>query len=72
MGYTLYYSTADSLLNVTVGGGVLSHDLTGLRPYTNYTVRMSASTLRGEGPSGPVEGSVVSTLQDGMCISMCS
>lgn len=51
--------------NVSVEGVVMSHDLTGLLPYTNYTIRVSASTAVGEGPAGPEGGVVITTQQDG-------
>lgn len=66
--YTIYYSTAAANSSLTLEGGVMSHDLGGLRPHTNYTIRMSASTGVGEGPAGPVEGVVIATEQDGMCV----
>lgn len=66
--YTLYYASA---ANVTLGGGAVSHDLMDLQPYTNYTIRISASTVLGEGPRGPERGVVVATEQDGMCSLCC-
>lgn len=60
--YTLYVSPYGS---VTLGGGVMSHDLDGLLPYTNYTITVSASTSVGEGPAGPEGGVVITTHQDG-------
>lgn len=64
-GYTVYYSLSTTTANVTVGGGVMSHDLNGLPPHTNFTIRVSASTSEGEGPLGPQEGLVVTTEEDG-------
>ena len=69
--YTLYYSTPSSSANLTLEGRMESHDLTDLRPHTNYTILVSASTLTGEGPSGPEGGVVVATEQGGMCSCMC-
>ncbi len=70
--YTVNYSSPSSSANISLGGRARSHDLTGLRPHTNYTVRVSAHTLVGEGPRGPEEGVVVATEQDGMCVCMFS
>ena len=60
--YTIYYATPSDIV-LSVGGEVMSHVLQGLRPYTNYTIRISANTSKGEGPSSG--GVVVRTLQDG-------
>ena len=59
--YTIYYAAPSDIV-LSVGGEVMSHILQGLRPYTNYTIRISANTSKGEGPSS---GVVVRTLQDG-------
>lgn len=59
--YTIYYSPPTSTL--TLVGGVRSHDLEGLSPHTNYTIRVSASTAAGEGPLST--GGVTATNQDG-------
>lgn len=59
--YTIYYSPPTS--NLTLVGGVRAHDLEGLSPHTNYSIRVSASTAAGEGPLS-IEG-VTATSQDG-------
>lgn len=65
--YTIYYnsSPSDTPLSVILGGGVMSHDLEGLLPFTTYTILVSANTSAGEGPAGPDGGVVVTTHQDG-------
>ena len=51
-GYLLTYSntSADYTVNVT-GGGNRQTSLTVLRPYTNYTVRITAYNHGQEGPA---------------------
>ena len=50
-----------------VGGGVLTLDITGLTPFTNYTVYVAAETV-AVGDQSP--GRTVLTLEDGelLCI----
>ena len=51
-GYLLYYTntTFSDTINIT-GGENRSYTLTELRPYTNYTVRVSAYNDDGTGPT---------------------
>ena len=51
-GYLLYYinTTFSDTINIT-GGGNRSYTLTELRPYTNYTVTVSAYNDVGTGPT---------------------
>ena len=51
-GYLLYYTntTFSDTINIT-GGENRSYTLTELRPYTNYTVTVSAYNDVGTGPS---------------------
>ena len=51
-GYLLYYTntTFSDTINIT-GGGNRSYTLTELRPYTNYTVTVSAYNDAGTGPT---------------------
>ena len=66
-GYRLHYSngTGTTIVNTT-GEGSRQHALTGLTPFTNYTVQVAAVNDGGTGPySTPL---TVETLQDGECI----
>lgn len=60
--FTIYHPP--SPMPVIVGGGVMTFDLSELRPFTNYTISLSANTSVGEGPRGPEGGVVVETEQD--------
>ena len=61
-GYRLRYSNGTSIVNTT-GEGSRQHVLTGLTPFTNYSVQVAAVNDGGTGPySTPL---TVETLQDG-------
>ena len=61
-GYRLRYSNGTSIANTT-GEGSRHHVLTGLTPFTNYSVQVAAVNDDGTGPySTPL---TVETLQDG-------
>ena len=61
-GYRLRYSNGTSIVN-TSGEESRHHVLTGLTPYTNYSVQVAAVNDGGTGPySNPL---TVETLQDG-------
>ena len=63
-GYTLRYSNGTSIVNTT-GEGSRQHVLTGLTPFTNYSVEVAAINDGGTGLySDPAL--TVETLQDGM------
>ena len=62
-GYRLRYSNGTSIVNKT-GEGSRQHVLTGLTPFTSYSVQVAAVNFRGTGPySDPAL--TVETLQDG-------
>ena len=62
-GYTLRYSNGTSIVNTT-GEGSRQHVLTGLTPFTSYSVLVAAVSEGGTGPySDPAL--TVKTLQDG-------
>ena len=62
-GYTLRYSNGTSIVNTT-GEGNRQHVLTGLTPFTSYSVQVAAINNEGTGPySDPAL--TVETLQDG-------
>ena len=64
-GYRLRYSNGTSIVNIT-GEGSRQHVLTGLTPFTSYSVQVAAVNDGGTGPySTPL---TVETLQDGECI----
>lgn len=63
LSYTVYYSPPN--FDVTVVGGATSHDLDMLAPFTEYSIRLSASTSAGEGPLSPDRDVIVRTEQDG-------
>ena len=66
-GYRLRYSNGmhTSIVNIT-GEGSRQHVLTGLTPFTNYSVQVAAVNDGGTGPySTPL---TVETLQDGECM----
>ena len=64
-GYRLRYSNGTSIVNTTEEGS-RQHVLTGLTPFTNYSVQVAAVNDGGTGPySTPL---TVETLQDGECI----
>ena len=61
-GYRLRYSNGTSIVNTT-GEGSRQHTLTGLTPFTNYSVQVAAINDGGTGLySAPV---TVETQQDG-------
>ena len=63
-GYRLCYSNGTSIVNTT-GEESRQHVLTGLTPFTNYSVQVAAVNDGGTGPySTPL---TVETLQDGKC-----
>ena len=65
-GYRLRYSNGTSIVNTT-GEGSRQHVLTGLTPFTSYSVQVAAVNDGGTGPySDPAL--TVETLQDGECI----
>ena len=60
-GYRLRYNNGTSIVNTT-GEGSRQHVLTGLTPFTNYSVQVAAVNEGGTGPySTPL---TVETLQD--------
>ena len=62
-GYRLRYSNGTPIVNTT-GEGSRQHMLTGLTPFTSYSVQVAAVNDGGTGPySDPVL--TVETLQDG-------
>ena len=62
-GYRLRYSNSTSIVNIA-GKGNRQHVLTGLNPFTNYSVQVAAVNDEGTGPySDPTL--TVETLQDG-------
>ena len=64
-GYRLRYSNGTSIVNTT-NEESRQHVLTGLTPFTNYSVQVAAVNDGGTGPySTPL---TVETLQDGECI----
>ena len=64
-GYRLRYTNGTSIVNTT-GEESRQHVLTGLTPFTNYSVQVAAVNDGGTGPySTPL---TVETLQDGECI----
>jgi len=63
-GYTITYNsqTENDNGNVPAGPNDCQKELTGLKEFVNYTIRVSASTVKGEGPaSDPI---VVTTDQE--------
>ena len=64
-GYRLRYSNGTSIVNTT-GEGSRQHVLTGLTPFTSYSVQVAVVNDGGTGPySTPL---TVETLQDGECV----
>ena len=64
-GYRLRYSNETFTENSIAGEGSRQHVLTGLTPYTSYSVQVAAVNDGGTGPySTPL---TVETLQDGEC-----
>ena len=62
-GYRLRYSNGTSIVNTT-GEGSRQHVLTGLTPFTSYSVQVAAVNAGGTGPySDPAL--TVETMQDG-------
>ena len=63
-GYTITYSsqTENDNGNVPVGPNDRQKELTGLKEFVNYTITVSACTVKGEGP--PSDPIVVTTDQD--------
>ena len=61
-GYRLRYSNGTSIVNTT-GEGSRQHVLTGLTPFTNYSVQVAAVNDGGTGPYSTLL--TVETLQDG-------
>ena len=65
-GYRLRYSNGTSIVNTT-GEGSRQYVLTGLTPFTSYSVQVAAFNDRGTGLySDPAL--TVETLQDGECL----
>ena len=63
-GYTLRYSNGTFIVNTTTGEGSRLHVLTGLTPFTTYSLEVAAVNDGGTGPySDPTL--TVETLQDG-------
>ena len=63
-GYTITYTsqTENDNGNVSAGANDRQTELTGLKEFVNYTITVSAYTVKGEGPaSDPI---VVTTDQD--------
>ena len=60
-GYRLHYSNGTSIVNTT-GEGSRQHVLTGLTPFTNYSVQVAAVNAGGTGPYSTALS--VETLQD--------
>ncbi|EDO26366.1 predicted protein, partial [Nematostella vectensis] len=57
LGYKIHYSdniTSNRQSSTVDGGDVLTGDIQDLEPYTVYLVRVSAFTIKGQGPSGPL------------------
>ena len=65
-GYRLRYSNGTSIVSTT-GEGSRQHVLTGLIPFTNYSVQVAAVNDGGTGPYSDLPFTV-ETLQDGECI----
>ena len=61
-GYTLRYSNGTSIVNTT-GEGSRQHVLTGLTPFTSYSMQVAAVNDGGTGSYSPAL--TVETLQDG-------
>ena len=62
-GYRLHYSNGTSIVNTT-GEENRQHVLTGLTPFTSYSVQVAAVNDKGTGPySDPAL--TIETLQDG-------
>ena len=61
-GYRLRYSNGTSIVNTT-GEGSRQHVLTGLTPFTSYSVQVAAVNDGGTGPYSDPQ--TVKTLQDG-------
>ena len=63
-GYRLHYTGNDKTYTINITGeGSRQHLLTGLTPFTNYSVQVAAVNDGGTGPySTPL---IVETLQDG-------
>ena len=64
-GYRLCYSNGTSIVNTT-GEGSRQHVLTGLTPFTNYSIQVAAVNDGGTGPysTPPL---IRQTLKDGEC-----
>ena len=62
-GYRLRYSNGTSIVNTT-GEGSRQHVLTGLTPFTSYSVQVAAVNDGGTGPYSD-SALTVETLQDG-------
>ena len=66
IGYRLRYSNGTFIVN-NIGEGSRQHVLTGLTPFTSYSVQVAAVNDGGTGPySDPAL--TVETLQDSECI----
>ena len=64
-GYRLRYSNGTFIANSTAEEESIQFNLTGLTPFTNYSVQVAAVNDGGTGPySTPL---TVETLQDGEC-----
>ena len=62
-GYRLRYTNGTSIVNSTAGEGSRQYNLTGLTPYTSYSVQVAAVNDGGTGPYSTLL--TVETLQDG-------
>ena len=64
-GYTIYYQsqTQNHNGNVSATSSESEKELSNLRKYVNYTITVSASTVKGEGPASD-PAIVVRTDQD--------
>ena len=63
-GYSLRYSNGTSIANAT-GEGMRQYVLTGLTPYTRYSIQVAAVNDGGTGPYSELLSMM--TLQDGEC-----
>ena len=62
-GYRLRYSNGTSIVNTT-GEGSRQHMLTGLTPFTRYSLQVAAVNGGGTGPAYSNPAFTVRTLQD--------
>ena len=66
LGYTIHYSSkgeGDDWNTINMVGSINTYNITGLTPYTNYSVKVAAMNTLGD--LGPYSGTVtVQTLED--------